>query len=207
MCIQEPVRKRLFERFLCHVVSILHLHPKKAQLQIREATIGCETSSLYLIIVFWQTKYPQAPEGKVRLWASFAAPSIDVSLPLFLLVHLFSQLSTTRWKRVFCSGNSVCTTRCWLSEALWLFPQLLGAFAQAVKVFLYPSRLGISLGSKKNRKEIIDRIHRHCSTTSSVKHQNKIWRLLMTFLPNSYMSKFHFQWQYFSISFLISHFY
>lgn len=95
-------------------------------------------------------------------------PSL-LTLPQFLLVLLIS-LSfspTTRWRRVFCSGNSVCRTRCWLSEVLWPFQQLLGASGPIVMVFYHLSGLGISSGSKKNSKDnecIADRTqtYSHC---------------------------------------------
>lgn len=54
---------------------------------------------------------------------------------------------TTRWRRVFCSGNSVCRTRCWLSEALWLFRRWLGASGPTAGVFYHPSGLGTGSGS------------------------------------------------------------
>lgn len=49
------------------------------------------------IFLFQQAKYPQAPEGKVGItrWASFSTPSSNIaSVPHFLLVHLFSEVSS-----------------------------------------------------------------------------------------------------------------
>lgn len=54
---------------------------------------------------------------------------------------------TTRWRKVFCSGNSVCRTHCWLSEVLGLFQLLPGASGPAAGVFYRPSGLGTGSGS------------------------------------------------------------
>lgn len=54
---------------------------------------------------------------------------------------------TTRWRRVFCSGNSVCRTHCWLSEVLLLFRRLLGASGPTGGVFYHLSGLGTGSGS------------------------------------------------------------
>lgn len=63
---------------LCGVNSSL-TSQKKAQLQTREAIVCCQTSSFHLIIVggfFQQTKYPQAPKGKLGItsWVSLPTP-------------------------------------------------------------------------------------------------------------------------------------
>lgn len=67
-----------------------------------------------------------------------------------LLLHPFS-LPTTRWRRVFCSGNSACTTRCLLSEVLWPFQRLLGASGPTGGVIYRPSGLGTSSGSEHKK--------------------------------------------------------
>lgn len=54
-------------------------------------------ASKHCFIFFQQAKYPQAPEKKVGFtrWASFSTPSsIIASVPHFLLVHLFSEVSS-----------------------------------------------------------------------------------------------------------------
>lgn len=75
-------------------------------------------------------------------WASLAGHPCLPHPPSLLLcpISCWSTSSlrsppTTRWKKVFYSGNSVCRTRCWLSGVLWLFQQLLGASGPTVKVF------------------------------------------------------------------------
>lgn len=44
--------------------------------------------------------------------------------------RLYSHINT-RWRRVFCSGSSVCRTRCWLAAALALSPRSPAASAPA----------------------------------------------------------------------------
>lgn len=150
------------------MVSILHLCPKKAQLQKQEATVCCETSYLHLIIVFClfffsKQSVHKHPRGR---WAPLAGRPFlphPPSLPR-CPISCWSTSSlrfppTTRWKKVFYSGNSACRTRCWLSEVLWLFRQLLGASGPTVKVFYRPSGLGTSSGSKKDRNDINRVLH------------------------------------------------
>lgn len=59
-----------------------------------------------------------------------------------LLFLFFCFFSTTRWRRVSCSGNSACKTHCLLSEELWLFQQLLEASGPTGGVFYHLSGLG-----------------------------------------------------------------
>lgn len=145
---------------------------KKAQVQIQKATVCCETSSRYLIIVLFFGKQSIHKHQRDR-WAWLCL--LPQPLSVFLCPYSCwatrspSRLPTTRWKRVFCSGNSVCRTRCWLSEGPWPFLQWPGASGRAVKVSLHPSGLGISLGSKKNRAAIMDTLQRHCFTASSTR--------------------------------------
>lgn len=65
---------------------------------------------------------------------------------------------TTRWRRVSCSGNSVCRTRCWLSEVLWLFRRLPGASGPTARVFYRPSGLGTGSGSWEKEKYVKTKI-------------------------------------------------
>lgn len=62
------------------------------------------------------------------------------------------------------SGNSACT-RCWLSEALWLFPRSPGASGPTAGGFYRPSGLGTDSGSAGDggvgkEKELVMCTHR-----------------------------------------------
>ena len=61
--------------------------------------------------------------------------------------------STTKWRRVVCSGNSVCRTHCWLSEVLWLFRRLLGASGPTEGASYHPLGLGTGSGSWDKKEE------------------------------------------------------
>lgn len=54
---------------------------------------------------------------------------------------------TTRWRRVFCSGSSVCRTRCWLAAALALSPRSPAASAPAAAGSVPPSAPDSGSGS------------------------------------------------------------
>ncbi len=109
---------------------------------------------------------------------------------------------TTRWRRVFYSGNSVCRIRCWLSEVLWLFQQLLGASGPTAGGFYRPSRLGTGSGSlddKGERKSVTKQKHFHVKLLknewegpflSGVRlHQTDDSKLC---IPSKYSSSFRF---------------
>lgn len=81
--------------------------------------------------------------------STLLAPFPRSGFLLFLLFLFFASFPTTRWRRVFCSGNSVCRTHCWLSEVLWLFPRSLGASGPTAGGFYRPSGLGTGSGSRE----------------------------------------------------------
>lgn len=108
-----------------------------------------------------------------RHWCSQILPRLpsahrhDLSslwLPAVPPLPLHWAVPTTRWRRVFCSGNSVCRTHCWPSEVLWLFQRLLEASGPTAGVFYHPSRLGTSSGSwdkTGGRKRMLKQKHVH----------------------------------------------
>lgn len=79
--------------------------------------------------------------------------SFSCSSPLtFLFFRFAAFFPTTRWRRVSCSGNSACKTRCLLFEVLWLFRRLLGASGPTGEVFYHLSGLGKGSGSLNKKK-------------------------------------------------------
>lgn len=91
---------------------------------------------------------PCLPSANRHDLSSLWLPAVP---PLPLPLHWV--VPTTRWRRVFCSGNSECRTHCWPSEVLWLFQRLLEASGPTARVFYHPSRLGTSSGSWNNKRE------------------------------------------------------
>lgn len=121
---------------------------------------AADTGSYFMLRNFL---FSSNPWGR---WASLAGHPCLPRPPSLLLCPIScgstSSLSfppTTRWKKVFYSGNSVCRTHCWLSAVLWLFQQLQGASGPTVKGFYHPSGLGTSSGSKKNSKDVNRILH------------------------------------------------
>lgn len=123
----------------------LHLHPKKAQRQTEEAMLW-NSSSSGLISNHSLAFCNQNIHKHRRGWWFFHFLERDwcpvfhrhSSLLFLFWLPAFSPLHwvypTTRWRRVFCSGSSVCRTHCWLSGVLWLFRRLPGASGPTVRV-------------------------------------------------------------------------
>lgn len=120
--------------------------------------------SLHSFISFLSPKYPEAHEERVmiilhflgRQWFCPASSLPRFSCSSFLLPPptregVFFFFPTTRWRMAVGSGNSVCRTHCWLSGALWLFPQLPGASGPTARGFYHLSGLGTDSGSWESK--------------------------------------------------------
>lgn len=127
-----------------------------------------------------------------RLWCTQIPPPTSVctstlrtllsslGLPAVPPRPLRCVVPTTRWRRVVCSGNSVCRTHCWLSEVLWLFRRLLGASGPTAGVFYHPLGLGTGSGSwdKKGEKKKCVKTKKYLH----VKLLKKKWQKLHVFV-------------------------
>lgn len=148
-------------------VLILHWHPNKAQRQtekLRDSSF--QASSLHSLAHSFEPKYPHGGEDDLhfqdRIWWSQTLPHLPFahghsSLLSSVWLPAVSPLQwvapTTRWRTVFCSGNSVCRTHCWLSAVLGLFQLSLGASGPTAGVFCRPLKPGRGSGSYDDRRK------------------------------------------------------